>query len=89
MATQGTEASVKSTTVISIKHPTPAWATNVFRTVLIMGPVFNTILSQAPGITDTAKLHISYWTSALITVTWAFSRMIGVKIEDTNKIEDK
>lgn len=85
MAEQINDVTVKSTTVLSLKHPTPEWATMVFRTVVVMGPILNTAIAQAPGITDTAKLHICYWTGVLVTVIWALSRIIGVKIEETNK----
>jgi len=69
-------------TVISIKHPTPAWANWVFRSALLIGTTLNTTIVQAPRIPQDIKLDIIYWSGIFVAIIWGFSRIIGVKIED-------
>lgn len=73
-------------TVISIKHPTPAWANWVFRTALLIGITLNTSIVQAPRIPEPIKLDIVYWSGMFVALVWGLSRIIGVKIEDPTKI---
>lgn len=70
-------------TILSIKHPTPAWANWVFRTALLIGTTLNTTIVQAPRIPEDIKLDIVYWSGIFVAMIWGLSRIIGVKIEDT------
>lgn len=72
-----------SKTIISIKHPTPAWANWVFRSALLIGTTLNTSIVQAPRIPQEIKLDIVYWSGIFVAIIWGLSRIVGVKIEET------
>lgn len=69
-------------TILSIKKPTPAWANYVFRTVLLMATTLNTAIVAAPGILETTKLAIVYWSGVFVTFIWSLSRTVGIKPDD-------
>lgn len=78
-----------SKTVISIKHPTPAWANYSFRAALLIATTLNTSIVQAPRIPQDIKLDIVYWSGIFVAVIWGLSRIIGVKIEDIQNKTDE
>lgn len=69
-------------TVISIKKPTPQWANYTFRIVLLMATTLNTVIVAAPGIPESVKLSIVFWSGTFVTFIWGLSRIVGVQIED-------
>jgi len=71
-------------TIISIKNPTPAWAKYVFRAILLGAATLNTAIVSAPGITEPTKLSIVYWSGIIVTFIWGLSRILGIKIKETD-----
>lgn len=70
-------------TIISVKEPTPKWATWVFRTVFLIGTTLNTSIIQAPRIPQPVKLDIVYWSGIVVMLVWGLSRIVGVKIDES------
>lgn len=72
----------KNKTVLSFIHPTPAWATWVFRIVFLLTTAFAIIIAGEPDISDTIKIKIEVYLKALDFVIWGIARGIGVKKQD-------
>jgi hypothetical protein len=70
-------------TVISIKKPTPTWATWIFRIVFWLNKAILAAVTADPGISAEMKLRIAVYLSAIDGFVWTASRGLGVKIDDT------
>lgn len=68
-------------TIISVSSPTPQWAIWIFRVVLLLGTTLNTAIVNAPGISEKLQLSIIYWTGIVVTLVWALSRLLGIKVD--------
>lgn len=69
-------------TIISILHPTPAWANWAFRIVFLLNKVVIGMVASDPGIDAETKVRIGLYLSGLDTFVWGISRIFGVKVQD-------
>lgn len=71
---------MKSKTVLSIKKPTPQWATWIFRIVFIITGVATFIIAGDPGISTEIKIRLGVYLKGLDMLVWAVTRTLGVKV---------
>ena len=69
-------------TIISIKSPTPNWATWVFRIVFWLNKAILAAVTADPGISADMKVRIAVYLSAIDGFVWTVSRGLGVKIDE-------
>jgi len=69
-------------TILSIKAPSPQWATILFRVVLLLATTFNTAIYGAPNVNKDLKLALMYWSGILVTFIWGLSKILGLKVQD-------
>ena len=71
-----TEATVKGHTVISFKHPTPMWATWVFRTEFILNKALTLYLAGTEKIPQEDIKEYMLIMGAVDLVVWFFARSL-------------
>lgn len=71
-------------TIISVNSPTPTWANWVFRVVFLLNKVALGIIASDPGIDANTKVRIAIYLSGLDALVWGLSRMIGVKLDESD-----
>jgi hypothetical protein len=72
---------MKNKTVLSFQHPTPAWATWIFRIVFLLTTATTVVIAAEPDITDKTKVKWNVYLRAFDVVVWGIARGIGVKKE--------
>lgn len=71
-------------TVISVKKPTPTWATWVFRVVFILCGIAAYIVAGDKAIPAETAVRVMLYLTAIDRGVWLLSRAIGVD-EDPSK----
>ena len=74
-----TEQTIKGHTVISFKHPSPMWATWVFRTEFILNKALTLYLAGTEKIPQEDIKEYMLIMGAVDLVVWFFARSLGVK----------
>jgi hypothetical protein len=75
-----TEKKVEGKTVMSLKLPTPMWATWVFRIFFILTGIATFIIAADPGIQDDTKVRLGIYLKGADMLIWGVTRAIGVEV---------
>lgn len=76
------DATIKGKTVISFNHPTPKWATWIFRTEFVLNKALTMYLSGT-ALIPADKLKEWFLIMSIIDfITWFSARSVGVKKAD-------
>lgn len=68
--------------VVSLKQPTPKWATWIFRAVFLLTTAATIIIAARNDIADNQKVLIMVYMKAFDVVIWGMGRGLGIKKQD-------
>ncbi len=68
-------------TILSVKAPTPSWATWAFRIVFILTGVAAFVIAADPAFSDALKVRTGIYLKGVDMVVWAITRAIGIEVQ--------